>query len=133
MNGPLAIFRQPHWHSFYSANFSILSLSLSLARARAFGRHRCPNHSSSRRYFSSLLSHRAHPLLSLPPLCQSSCTPLHRAHRSALRRKEGPRMGNEGVIDGIRVTQSTPTAASSHNEYTDRNEFLDPVNRQSLN
>lgn len=98
MNGPLAIFRQPHPGALLARQIFRYSL---LARAR-LRRHRCPNHSSSRRYFSSLLSHRAPPPL-VPPN-----PPLYiPLPRSALR-KEGPRMGNEGVIDGIRVTQSTP-------------------------
>lgn len=129
MNGPLAIFRQPRWHSSCSANFSILFLSLS--GARAFGVI-----DARTIHLRDATFPRFYPIAPPPPHPPSPrATPsvyLFTAHRSALR-KEGPRMGNEGVIDGIRVTQSTPTASSPHNEYTDRNEFLGPVNRQSLN
>lgn len=50
MNGPLVIFRQP-LTLFLPANFSI-----PLTSHPRFWHHRCPNHSSSRRYFSLLLS-----------------------------------------------------------------------------
>lgn len=129
MNGPLAIFREPP-ALFLPANFSILPPSRP-SRARAFGRHRCPNHSSSRRYFSSLLSHPT-------PACLRSLSlspPLRRGIA------EGPRMGNEGVIDGIRVTQSTdPTTSISTTAATSDlppqptlRGGAGPVNRQSLN
>lgn len=109
MNGPLAIFRQPPGALFVSKFFD----TLSRARLR---HHRCSDHSSSRRYFSSLLSR-----------------PSSRPYTSFYPLKEGPRMGNEGVIDGIRVTQSTDPTASTTNRNELYGEQGDLVNRQSLN